>query len=219
MPTPPPADSSSDSSARPPQRRASDAPSGEERAAAAIGDLDSGALEQDEAYFDESATRRRTFDSRLLSEPLTLLPSRPPLTLGSEATVKDAMQEMKRRHRGCVLITEDGSLRSPLTGIFTERDILLKIIDCGRNPATILLGEVMTEDPESLPIDAKLAWALNMMSVGGFRHLPVTDGRGWPAFILSVRDIVEFLVESFPSEILNLPPDFDREKSLSRDGA
>ena len=174
---------------------------------------------KDESYFDDASSQRRGFDARLLEEPLTLLPSRPPLALGETATVKDAMQAMKRRHRGCVSITEDGTLRSPLIGIFTERDVLIKIIDCGRNPATIPLGEVMTGEPESLPIDAKLAWALNMMSIGGFRHLPVTDKRGWPAFILSVRDIVQFLVEAFPAEILNLPPDFAREKILARDGA
>jgi len=58
-----------------------------------------------------------------------------------------------------------------------------------------------------------------MMSVGGFRHLPVVDQRGCPAFILSVRDIVEFLVESFPAEILNLPPDFGRHSVRARDGA
>jgi CBS domain-containing protein len=176
-------------------------------------------LIDDEAYFDDAQDRRRNFDTKLLQEPLTLLPSRPPLAMAETATVKDAMQAMKRRHRGCVLITEDGTIRSPLIGIFTERDVLLKIIDSGHNPATVPLAEVMTSDPESLPIDAKLAWALNMMSVGGFRHLPVTDQRGWPAFIISVRDIVEFLVESFPSEILNLPPDFGREEGRSREGA
>ncbi len=174
----------------------------------------------DDAYFDEVNRRpRRAFDAHLLGEPLTLLPTRPPLTLAPTASVKDAMQAMKRRHRGCVLITEDGSVRSPLTGIFTERDVLLKVIDSGRNPADVALGDVMVPDPETLPIDAKLAWALNMMSVGGFRHLPVTDERGWPAFILSVRDIVDFLVEAFPAEILNLPPDFGRKKVRARDGA
>lgn len=174
----------------------------------------------DDAYFDEMNRRpRRGFDARLLGEPLTLLPSRPPLTHAADASVRDAMQAMKRRHRGCVLITEDGSVRSPLTGIFTERDVLLKVIDSGRNPADVALAEVMVADPETLPIDAKLAWALNMMSVGGFRHLPVTDERGWPAFILSVRDIMEFLVEAFPAEILNLPPDFGRNKVRARDGA
>lgn len=174
---------------------------------------------RDDAYFDDGPRRRRGFDSRLLEEPLTLLPSRPPLAMAETDSVKAAMHAMRKRHRGCVVITADGSLRSPLIGIFTERDVLLKIIDSGRNPADVPLADVMTTEPESLPIDAKLAWALNMMSVGGFRHLPVTDDKGWPAFILSVRDIVEFLVESFPAEILNLPPDFHREKSLPRDGA
>ncbi len=177
------------------------------------------ALPQDEAYFDDAPTRVRSFDAKLLEEPLTLLPSRPPLTMGRGDSVKDAMHAMRKRHRGCVLVTQDGTLRSPLIGIFTERDVLLKIIDSGRNPADVPLSDVMTSEPESLPIDAKLAWALNMMSVGGFRHLPVTDEHGCPAFILSVRDIVEFLVESFPAEILNLPPDFGRELSLPRDGA
>jgi CBS domain-containing protein len=175
--------------------------------------------DHDEAYFDDAREQPRAFDAKLLQEPLTLLPSRPPLVLSDSASVKDAMQAMKRHHRGCVLITSDGTVRSPLTGIFTERDVLLKIIDSGRNPATVPLGEVMTSEPESLPVDAKLAWALNMMSVGGYRHLPVTDDRRWPAFILSVRDIVEFLVESFPAEILNLPPDFGRAQGRSRDGA
>jgi len=173
----------------------------------------------DEAYFDDRSDRKRSFDARLLQEPLTLLTSRPPLVFAESATVKDAMQAMQRRHRGCVVITADGKPTSQLVGIFTERDILLKVIDCGRNPATIPLGDVMTRDPETLALDAKLAWALNMMSVGGFRHLPVTDHQGRPALIISVRDIVEFLVESFPSEILNLPPDFGRQTVHERDGA
>ncbi|HKK52699.1 MAG TPA: CBS domain-containing protein [Myxococcota bacterium] len=176
-------------------------------------------LNRDEAYFDEGSRRKRTFDAALLQEPVTLLPSHPPLVFGGSDTVKDAMQAMQQRHRGCVLITADGSLRSHLIGIFTERDILLKVIDCGRNPATLPLADVMTTEPESLGLEARLAWVLNMMSVGGFRHLPVTDERGWPVFILSVRDIVEFLVDSFPSEILNLPPDFTRPELRTRDGA
>ena len=182
-------------------------------------DMLDGTVEQDEAYFDVVSDVGRGFDVRLLQEPLTLLPSRSPLVFDESACVKDAMQAMQRRHRGCVVISEDGTSQTRLTGIFTERDILLKVIDCGRNPATIPLRDVMTVDPETLAVDGKLAWALNMMSVGGFRHLPVTDAKGRPAFIISVRDIVEFLVESFPSEILNLPPDFGRQSANERDGA
>jgi CBS domain-containing protein len=176
-------------------------------------------LVQDEAYYDAPSGARRRFDASLLKEPLTVVPSRPPLVLGADASVKDAMQAMRQRHRGCVLVTADGTLRSPLTGIFTERDVLLRVIDSGRNPAGVQLGELMTRDPESLPYDARLAWALNMMAVGGYRHLPVTDDHGWPVAVIAVRDIVEFLVESFPAEILNLPPDLGRKKARARDGA
>lgn len=177
-------------------------------------------LTHDEAYFDAPiASRRRSFDASLLKEPLTVVPSRPPLVLGADASVKDAMQAMQLRHRGCVLITADGTLRSRLTGIFTERDVLLRVIDSGRNPASVQLGELMTPEPESLPYDARLAWALNMMAVGGYRHLPVTDDRGWPVAVIAVRDIVGFLVEAFPAEILNLPPDLGRNKARDLDGA
>jgi CBS domain-containing protein len=174
---------------------------------------------QDEAYFDADEPPRRRFDATLLKQPLTLVPTRPPLAFAAEQSVKAGMQAMQQRHRGCILITQDGSLRSPLTGIFTERDILLRVIDSGRNPAIVPLGDVMTRDPESLPYDARIAWALNMMAVGGYRHLPVTDAQGWPTAVLAVRDIVEFLVESFPAEVLNLPPDFGRKKGRALDGA
>ncbi len=52
-----------------------------------------------------------------------------------------------------------------------------------------------------------VAEALQIMSVGGFRHVPVVDPAGRPVFLVSAKDVVEFLVESFPDEILNLGGD------------
>ncbi|MBY0400834.1 CBS domain-containing protein [Myxococcota bacterium] len=176
-------------------------------------------LAQDESYFDRQDGPRLRFDANLLKEPLTVVPTRPPLVFRAEESVKTSMQAMQQRHRGCILITADGTLRSPLIGIFTERDILLRVIDSGRNPADVTLGEVMTRDPESLPFDARLAWVLNRMAIGGYRHVPVVDGNGWPTAVVAVRDVVEFLVESFPAEILNLPPDLGRKKGRALDGA
>ena len=68
-------------------------------------------LVQDEAYFDATTPPRRSFDAGLLKEPLTVVPTRPPLVLGADASVKSAMQAMQQRHRGCILITRDGTLR------------------------------------------------------------------------------------------------------------
>lgn len=174
----------------------------------------------DEAYFDDTPQAPSgSFDARLLHVRLTTLATRTPVVFRESDSATDAMREMQKQHRGCALVTEDGTMRSRLRGIFTERDVLLRIIDRGRHPSTIPLSEVMTAEPESLDDDARLAWALNLMSVGGFRHVPVTDTRGWPVAVVSVRDVVEFLVEAFPNEILNLPPDFGRRKDHPRDGA
>ena len=174
----------------------------------------------DDAYFDVDRARRpRGFDVRLLQEPVTVLSTRSPLIFAEASPTSEAMRAMQNQHRGVVLITADGTDGTPLTGIFTERDILLRVINRGRNPAEIALNEVMSADPEFLKSDARVAWVLNMMSVGGFRHVPVVNLRGYPAAVISVRDIVEILVEAFPSEILNLPPDFGMHERLPRDGA
>ena len=184
-------------------------------------DLDSSMPEiSDDAYFNNPADRSPgRFDARVLRERLSLLPTRSPICFKESDSVSEAMRAMQREHRGCVLVTEDGSQRSRLTGIFTERDVLLRIIDRGRNPTTLILGEVMIRDPECLGVDAPVAWVLNKMSVGGFRHVPAVDDEGCPVLIVSVRDVVEFLVQSFPSEILNLPPEFGVKRYQTRDGA
>ncbi|MBW2230707.1 MAG: CBS domain-containing protein [Deltaproteobacteria bacterium] len=174
----------------------------------------------EESYFDEeTGDRRRVFDVRLLHEPVTVLSTRSPIIMPESATTSDAMRAMQAEHRGCVLVTDDGTPSGMLTGIFTERDILLRVINRGRNPVETPLSEVMSRNPEFLQCDAQVAWVLNMMSVGGFRHVPIVNLRGCPAGVISVRDVVEFLVEAFPNEILNLPPDFGMRERLPRDGA
>jgi CBS domain-containing protein len=45
------------------------------------------------------------------------------------------------------------------------------------------------------------------MSVGGYRHVPLVDGGGRPVGVVSVKDIVDYLVEHFPREVLNIPPE------------
>lgn len=176
-------------------------------------------LQGDEAYYDEGPDRRRGFDASLLGRSLKTLPARAPLVHAPGDSVTEAIRAMQREQRGCVLITQDGTAQSRLLGIFSERDVLYRIVDRGRNPATLGLGEVMTPDPESLPEEATVAWVLNKMAVGGFRHVPVVDADGRPVFVVSVRDVVEFLVEFFPSEVLNLPPEFGAPRSLEREGA
>lgn len=176
-------------------------------------------VDMDETYFDRPRERQSVgFDAELLREPLNVLPVQRAVTLSPNATVTDAMRAMQREHRGCVLVTDDGTSRSKLSGIFTERDVLFRIVDRGRNPAALPLGEVMTPDPETLSVHASVAYVLNKMAVGGFRHVPVVDDEHRPACVVSVRDVVTFLVDAFPREVLNLPRDA-RVPQRSREGA
>lgn len=176
-------------------------------------------LQGDEAYYDERPQAERGFDASLLERSLKTLPARRPLVHAPSDSVTEAIRAMQREQRGCVLITQDGTPKTRLIGIFSERDVLNRIVDRGRNPATLALVEVMTSDPESLPEEASVAWVLNKMAIGGFRHVPVVDSEGRPVFLVSVRDVVKFLVEFFPGEVLNLPPEFGAPRSLEREGA
>jgi len=168
---------------------------------------------KDEAYFDGSAIpQERTFDTRLLREPTRVLPVRKPLVLSRFHTVTDAIRAMQSEHRGVVLVTEDGTMHSRVVGIFTERDVLFRVVDQGRNPATLPLADLMTAEPECLRDDQTIADVLRMMSVGGFRHVPIVNAEGRPVHVVSVRDVVEFLVEAFPQEVLNRGGDRTSER-------
>jgi len=168
----------------------------------------------------ESVRVERAFDASILKQPMSVLPQRSPLCFSRDQFVSEAMHAMQKEHRGCVLVTDAGGMESPLAGIFTERDVLYRIIDRGRNPATLPLQEVMTRNPDALLSNATVAYVLNRMAVGGYRHIPVVDEQDRPVAIISVRDVVEFLVDHFPREIMNLPPEVGANIDRSnREGA
>ncbi len=174
----------------------------------------------DDPYFDRpKRTRRIGFDADLIRAPLSALPVRDPLVMSTQSTVTEAMRAMQREHTACVLVTDDGTTQTKLLGIFTERDVLFRIVDRGKNPATLPLSDVMTPDPEVLPDTASVASVLNKMSLGGFRHVPVVDHEHRPRCVVAVRDVVEYLVEAFPREVLNLPPETESKAPPSREGA
>ena len=164
--------------------------------------------EFEDAYEDKELIR-----GAILSTPVSELALRDPILVDAEASVAAAVNAMNEHRTGCVLVEQGGRL----TGIFTERDVLTKVIF--RNQSNAMKVEaVMTRDPETLEANATIAFALNKMSVGGYRHIPVVDRGGKPVGVLSVRDIVDFLVELFPDGVLNLPPSPDKGIAKSLDG-
>jgi CBS domain-containing protein len=105
------------------------------------------------------------------------------LRLPPTATVREAAREMRARHVGAVLVVA----AERLEGIFTERDVVNRIVAEGIDPDRTQLAEVMTRNPDTIgPNDTALE-ALRRMQDGGYRHLPVVDG-GRLVGIVSRRD-------------------------------
>jgi CBS domain-containing protein len=149
----------------------------------------------------------------ILATEVCDLMAKNPLLVDADATVVAAVNAMNEHHTGCVLVQKAGNL----VGIFTERDVLRKVIF--RDGASSMKVEaVMTRNPETLPPTASVAFALNKMSVDGYRHIPIVDKAGKAIGVLSVKDIIHFVVECFPDGVLNLPPDPDKAIPRTTDG-
>jgi CBS domain-containing protein len=138
------------------------------------------------------------------NEPVSSLVQGPAVTIGLDATIEEAVECLQDKHIGCVLVAgSDGRL----AGIFTERDLLNRVAGRRLDWRSVRVADYMTRDPESLRPDDRIVWALNLMHVGGYRHVPLVDASDRPVGVVSVKDIVSFLVELFPAAVLNLPPD------------
>ena len=138
-----------------------------------------------------------------LDDTLAVLNPAEPVCLPASATIAEATQAMLARRQAGVLVVD---ARRRLIGIFTERDVLTRVVGQGRDPARTLLGEVMTPDPEALTPDHRVAYALHCMSVAGYRTVPLVDADRRAIGVITVTEVVRWLENLFPEEIINLPP-------------
>jgi len=131
-------------------------------------------------------------DSTTLSSPLETLNPKKAICVDHDASLKSVIQKMKEHGIGCVCVVE----KNWLVGIFTERDILKRVVCNNLNLEKTQVKEVMTANPEYLFMDDEIAFALNRMHVGGFRHIPLVNLQNEPQGVISVRDIAAHLVQN-----------------------
>jgi CBS domain-containing protein len=158
--------------------------------------------ESDEQFWDEGDRSKLVFDEHLLDRPIQSIPLRPAVIVPAGTMVADAIRQMRERKIGSTMVTRDGRL----VGIITERDVMMKVV-LGELPIqTTKVEDLMRPSPDVLTPDYPLAYAINLMSHGGFRHVPLVDAQLRPVGMISVRDIVDYFAEFFKEKILNLPP-------------
>ncbi len=100
-------------------------------------------------------------------------------------TVLEAVRAMVERNIGAVPVVHNGKL----VGIFSERDLMKRVVAEGCDPRSTCLAEVMTEDPLTININEELENGMALMRRHGFRHLPVCH-EGQLVGIVSLRDIL-----------------------------
>ena len=160
-------------------------------------------LEGDEG--EPEVGRHRDVGRQMLETPISEVKRAGAVTVAPTATVGKAVEIMRKKKVSAVLVVQKKNGREQLAGIFTERDLLSRALPA-RGWQRAPVKKYMTPRPETLRAKDPVAYAVNKMSVGRFRHVPLVDGDGAPAGMISVRDIADFIVELCPEEILNLPP-------------
>jgi len=137
-----------------------------------------------------------------IQDPISSLGLQPPLAVELGTNMKNALDLLQGKEQNCILIVEDKVLK----GILTERDILLKITGKGFDLELVTVDEFMSENPEYLNPEDPLAYALNKMHVGGFRHVPIVNDSLKPVWLISISNVISTIADYFSMEIINLTP-------------
>ena len=131
---------------------------------------------------------------------MSVLPTDDYVVVSPYTPLSQAIEAMKNDEGGCVIISDDGRV----AGIFTERDLLTKILG----------EEVDLESPisdwmqpvvETLSSEATIGDAVRLMNEKSFRNIPLVR-KGELVGSISVFDIITYLAECYPKETMNLPP-------------
>lgn len=169
----------------------------------------------DEFRIAEERVRAEDCDTLALQQPIgQVLDLAPLISVSPSTTVAEAVQVMVTHRLGCLLVTED----DVLLGLFSERDVLSKVVADQATTDQVEVAQLMTKAPDTLSVDSPLVFALHRMSVGGYRHVPLLDEQKRPVAVVSMRDIVEHLVALYPNQVLNLPPEPEQIVWRGREG-
>ena len=120
-----------------------------------------------------------------------------PTIVSPETTVSESIKKMVNNQVGAVLV----GVQNKLSGIFTERDLMVRVIFPGLNPATTKVSEVMATPVESVGPSRNPVEALLLMNERHFRHLPIIDENGAILGMLSIRNLLRAQIDYLSREL------------------
>lgn len=166
-------------------------------------------FDTDDDYSSGGHSEEMSIGPAIFNDTVATLDPADPILLRESATVGEAVRRMVQVRQAAVLVVDAGG---NLTGIFTERDLLTRVVGRGLDPNAAALSTVMTKNPEVLSLGDRVAYAVHCMSVAGYRTIPLVDAAHKPIGIVTVSNAIRWLADLFPATVLNLPPGGDRLK-------
>lgn len=130
----------------------------------------------------------------VLADPLSSLQQRVPECIPLDAAMTDVLARLKGKNVGSLQVVDEAG---KLVGIFTERDVLNKVAGLIKDLDQIVVESLMTPNPTALRPDMAIQHALHLMSVHGFRHIPLVDEDNRPVGVVSFRDVVGLIERHF----------------------
>ncbi len=146
--------------------------------------------QQDLTQLDRPTAHNRV-ERSLMEDRVGQLNPCKPCTLPPTATVREAINVMLGQNIGALLVVDPGG---KLIGIFSERDLLIKVAGVAGVSLDSRIEDFMTPHPESVHESVSLAFALHKMDIGGYRHLPIVQ-EGRPVGVVSVRDMLRHITK------------------------
>lgn len=107
-------------------------------------------------------------------------------TTTRRTNVRDAVRAMNQKGVGCLLVMENNQL----CGVFTERDVMSRVVDAGRAPALTLVGDVMSRQVITVNPTTPVSEAMNLMTRYRCRHIPVEDSAQRIVGMVSIGDLL-----------------------------
>ncbi|MFT6071136.1 MAG: CBS domain-containing protein [Bacteriovoracaceae bacterium] len=171
-------------------------------------------IEEEQEIADEQDERGTSLSADSFKKQISCIKSPSVISLDEETSLGDTVKLMQEKKIGSVVLTRN----TELSGIITERDLLMKVLGLKEDWKNLKAKDIMTENPQSLQSGDELAYVLNNMHVGGYRHVPIVDEANTPVSMISIKDVVSWVLDHFPQEITNLTGEPFRGKS-DREGA
>lgn len=115
------------------------------------------------------------------------------ISIADSADIQTAARLMRDQHVGFLVVYRHGDDVHRITGVLTDRDIVLQATASGRDPRAIKVVDVMTRQPLVANETDELRDVLQIMRLAGIRRVPVVDSNGAPAGILSLDDAIDLI--------------------------